>query len=60
MIKCQPTIVGILMFISRINFMLRVEQEKSCKTLGPGVIFYGNRFPLFKFSCEYRGEKLCL
>ena len=32
----MPTIVGILTFISRINFVLsRVEHEKSFITLGP-------------------------
>ena len=34
----MPTIVGILTFMSRINFMLsRVEHEKSFITSGPGV-----------------------
>ena len=33
----MPTIVGILTFMSRINFVLsRVEHEKSFITLGPG------------------------
>ena len=32
----MPTIVGILTFISRINFVLSVEYEKSLITLGPG------------------------
>ena len=34
----MPTIVGILTFMSRINFLLsRVEYEKSFMTLGPVV-----------------------
>ena len=34
----MPTIVGILTFMSRINFVLsRVEHGKSFKTLGPGA-----------------------
>ena len=34
----MPTIVGILTFMSRINFMLSsVEHEKSFITLGPGI-----------------------
>ena len=35
----MPTIVGILTFMSRINFMLsRVEHENSFITLGPGLM----------------------
>ena len=34
----MPTFVGILTFMSRINFMLRVEQEKSFITSGPGYL----------------------
>ena len=34
----MPTIVGILTFMSRINFMLSwVEHEKGFITLGPGI-----------------------
>ena len=39
----MPTIVGILTFMSRINFVLsRVEHENflSPKSLGPGVFFH--------------------
>ena len=37
----MPTIVGILTFISGINFMLScVEREKSFKTLGPDEAEY--------------------
>ena len=36
----MPTLVGILTFMSRINFVLsRVEYEKSFITLGPGIFF---------------------
>ena len=36
----MPTIVGILTFISMINFMLSwVEHEKSFITSGPGFVF---------------------
>ena len=36
----MPMIVGILTFMSRINFMLRsVEYEKSFMTSGPGSVF---------------------
>ena len=35
----MPTIVGILTFMSRKNFMLnRVEHKKSFITLGPGAL----------------------
>ena len=36
----MPTIVGILTFISRINFVLsRVEHEKGFITSGTGILF---------------------
>ena len=45
----MPTIVGILTFMSRINFVLsRVEYEKSFITSGPGIqIKDGNHKLLF-------------
>ena len=37
----MPTVVGILIFISKINFMLsRVEHEKGFMTSGPELIHY--------------------
>ena len=44
----MPTIVGILTFMSRINFLLsRVEHGKRCITSGPGCLcvkLYAHKF----------------
>ena len=43
----MPTIVGILTFVSRINFSLSgVEHENNFITLGPGLCFYFSVFNL--------------
>ena len=52
----MPTIVGILTFISRKNFMLNsVEHEKSFITSGPGLahhIFGVQRHDMEEFHCR--------
>ena len=55
----MPTIVGILTFMSGINFVLsRVEYEKSFITSGPGYLIMEpmNNGP-FQFHCIPTGRK---
>ena len=48
----MPIIVGILTFISRINFVLRrVEHEKSFITSGPGVVVRSKAVVLLLLIC---------
>ena len=52
----MPSIVGILTFKSRINFVLSsVEHGKSFKTLGPGSI-QNLKMSITNFWWSYKGE----
>ena len=51
----MPTVVGILTFMSRKNFMLNgVEHEKSFITSGPDLALFGNHILAPKLVSERR------